>query len=56
MVDEVHNIGSDQNQDAMTEDENQEIDESLENLRDALRPTIPIENSNLYHQFGFGWD
>ena len=53
VVDEVHNIGSDQNQDAMTEDENQEIDESLENLRDALRPTIPIENSNLYHQFGF---
>lgn len=53
VVDEVHNIGSDQNQDAMTEDENEEIDESLENLRDALRPTIPIENSNLYHQFGY---
>ena len=52
VVDEVHNIGSDQNQDAMTESQ-EEIDDSLEELRDALRPTIPIENSNLYHQFGF---
>jgi len=52
VVDEVHNIGSDQNQDAMTEAD-EEIDESLEEQREALRPTISIENSNRYHQFGY---
>ncbi|SVB10655.1 uncharacterized protein METZ01_LOCUS163509, partial [marine metagenome] len=53
IVDEVHNIGSDQNVQAMTTEDDEEVDESLQELHDALRPTMTLENSNLYHQFGF---
>jgi len=53
IVDEVHNIGSDQNVQAMTAEENEEADESLQELHEALRPTMAFENSNLYHAFGY---